>query len=192
MHYHFVRERVLSGEVELQYVPMDRQTADIFTKSLGLDKLRQFSGTLGWHHLDMPNLRGRRVSEDQATEQERSRRNHDTELDDKFDFGLAEEAEGGSVEKSGSGQKGSSRKKEPKPTKHGGDDTIKGEKTEGQMETTNSDESEKRSEVAESVRMFGSDTPDQPRAKRRRRQQEKCQHRTSKGVVKGRVSRQAD
>ena len=47
VHYHFVRERVLSGEVELLYVPTDRQTADIFTKPLGLDKLRQFSGALG-------------------------------------------------------------------------------------------------------------------------------------------------
>ena len=52
------RERVLSGEVELQYVPTDRQTADSFTKPLGLDKLRQFSGALGLRHLDMPNLRG--------------------------------------------------------------------------------------------------------------------------------------
>ena len=40
VHYHFVRELVLSGEVELQYVPTDRQTTDIFTKPLGLDKLR--------------------------------------------------------------------------------------------------------------------------------------------------------
>jgi hypothetical protein len=37
VHYHFVCERVLSGEVELQYVPTDRQTTDIFTKPLGLD-----------------------------------------------------------------------------------------------------------------------------------------------------------
>ena len=59
VHYHFVRERVLSGEVELQYVPTDRQTADIFTKPLGLDKLLQFSGALGLRHLDVPNLRGR-------------------------------------------------------------------------------------------------------------------------------------
>jgi hypothetical protein len=44
VHYHFVRELVLSGEVELQYVLMNRQVADIFTKPLGLDKLRQFSG----------------------------------------------------------------------------------------------------------------------------------------------------
>jgi hypothetical protein len=59
VHYHFVRERVLSGEVELKHVPTDRQVADIFTKALGLDKLRQFSGVLGLRHLDVPNLRGR-------------------------------------------------------------------------------------------------------------------------------------
>ena len=39
VHYHFVRECVLSGEVEVQYVPTDRQNADIFTKPLRLDKL---------------------------------------------------------------------------------------------------------------------------------------------------------
>jgi hypothetical protein len=63
VHYHFVREGVLSGEVELQYVPTDRQTANIFTKPLGLDKLRQFSGALGLRHLDVPNLRGRHDQE---------------------------------------------------------------------------------------------------------------------------------
>ena len=47
VHYYFFRERVLSGEVELVYVRMDRQVADIFTKPLGLDKLRQFLGALG-------------------------------------------------------------------------------------------------------------------------------------------------
>ena len=31
VHYHFVRARVLSGEVELRYVSTDRQHADIFT-----------------------------------------------------------------------------------------------------------------------------------------------------------------
>ena len=72
VHYHFVRERVLSGEVDLQYVPTDRQTPDIFTKPLGLDKLRQFFGVLGLRHLDVPNLRGRKVPKDRAREQERS------------------------------------------------------------------------------------------------------------------------
>ena len=60
VHYHFVRECVLSSEVERQYVLTDRQTADIFTKPLGLDKLRQFSGALGLRHLDVLNLRGRK------------------------------------------------------------------------------------------------------------------------------------
>jgi hypothetical protein len=59
VHYHFVQERVLSGDIELTYVPTNRQIADIFTKPLGLDKLRQFSGALGLCHLDVPNLRGR-------------------------------------------------------------------------------------------------------------------------------------
>ena len=129
------------------------------------------------HHLDVPNLRGRRVSRDQAREQERSGRDRDTESDDEFDFGSAEEAERGPAGKSGSGRKGSSRRREPKPTIHRGDDAIKGEN---------------RSEEAESVRMFDSDTLNQPRPKRKRRQQEKCQHRDSRRADKGRVSRQAD
>ena len=90
----------------------------------------------------VPNLRGRRVSRDRAREHERSGRDSDTESDDKFDFGSAEEAEGGSAEESESGHKGSSRRKEPKPTKQGGDDAIKGEKTEDDLETANSYESE--------------------------------------------------
>ena len=39
VQYHFVRKRVLSSEVELEYAPMNRQMADVFTKPLGLDKL---------------------------------------------------------------------------------------------------------------------------------------------------------
>ena len=66
--YHFIRECVLSGEVEIQYVPTDRLIADIFTKPLGLDKLRQFSGSLRLRHLDVPHLRGRRFSRDRARE----------------------------------------------------------------------------------------------------------------------------
>ena len=177
VHYHFVHKCVLSGEVELQYIPTDRQTVDIFTKPLGLDKLRQFSGALGLCHLDVPNLRGRDVR-DVQNDHTRGRdvpkrrevlKDRNTESDDEFDFKLAEEGEGGSAEESESGRKGSSRKKEPKPTKHGGDEAIKGEKTEDELETTNSDESEDRSEEAESVRMFDSDTLNQPRAKWKRR-----------------------
>ena len=81
-------------------------------------------------------------------EKGRSRRDRDTESDAIFNFGSAEEAEGGSKEESESGHKGSNRKIQPKPTNHGGDEAIKGEKTEDELETANSDESENRSEVA--------------------------------------------
>ena len=104
VHYHFVCEHVRSGEVELLYVPTDRQNGDIFTKPLDLDKLRQFSGALGLRHLDVPNLRGREflreVPKDHGREQERSGRDRDAESDDEFDFGSAREAEGGSAEES--------------------------------------------------------------------------------------------
>ena len=64
VHYHFVRERVLSIEVDLVYVPTNRQIADIFTKPLGLDKFQQFSIVLGLQHIDVPNFRGRRREEE--------------------------------------------------------------------------------------------------------------------------------
>ena len=57
----------------------------------GLDKLRQFSGALGLRHLDVPNMRGRK---DHEREQERSGSDHETQLDEQFDFGSAKEAEG--------------------------------------------------------------------------------------------------
>ena len=59
VHHHFVHERVMSGEVKLQYVRTDRQIADIFTKPLESDKLQHFSEMLGLQHLDMLHLRGR-------------------------------------------------------------------------------------------------------------------------------------
>ena len=58
---------------------------------------------------------------------------------------------------------------------HGGDDAIEGEETEDELETANSDESENRSEEAKSIQMFDSDTLNQPRPKRNRRQQESSQ-----------------
>ena len=75
---------------------------------------------------------------------------------------------------------------------HGGDDAIEGEKTEDELETANSDESENRSEVADSVRMFDSDTLNQPRPKWKRRKQEKRQYRNNRRAEKGRGSRQDD
>ena len=64
------------------YVPRDHLTTDIFSKTLGLDKLRKFSGALGLRHLDVLNLRGRK---------ERSKSDRETESDEEFDVGMAEE-----------------------------------------------------------------------------------------------------
>ena len=86
MHYHFVCERVLSSEVELQYVLTDRQTTDIFTKPLGLDKLQKFLGALGLRHLDVLNLRGRDVTNDHGRGREVPK-DCKAESDDEFDFG---------------------------------------------------------------------------------------------------------
>ena len=60
--YHFTYECVHSDKAELVYVPTVSHIADIFTKPLGLDKLRNFPSMFGLQHLDMPNLRGRSAS----------------------------------------------------------------------------------------------------------------------------------
>ena len=105
VHYHFVRECVLLGEVALVYVLTDRQAADIFPKTFGLDKLRQFSGALGLQHLEVPNLRGRK-------EQEGSRSDSKPESDVEIDFGSAKAAE--------HGHGGSNQRKNPQLADQGG------------------------------------------------------------------------
>ena len=172
----------LFGEVELRYFLTDRQNADIFTKPLGLNKLRQFSCVVGLRHLDVSNLRGRKDRKDHEREHERSESDRNSESDDEFDFGSAEEVEG------------SSRRKEPKSAEHWGDEANKGEnaKIEEELETANSDKSEDESNTANSVRMFDSETPNQLKAKRKKGQQKRHQHRDSKEAGKGRTSRQAD
>lgn len=42
VHYHFVREKVLRGEIEPQQVNTEDQVADIFTKGLGGPKFETF------------------------------------------------------------------------------------------------------------------------------------------------------
>ena len=56
VHYHFIRKRVLAGDIDLVYVSTQDQVADIFTKALGAEKLRGFRSMLGL--LDMLSLRG--------------------------------------------------------------------------------------------------------------------------------------
>ena len=56
VHYHYVRERVLVGDIDLVYVSTEEQMADIFTKALRDDKLRCFWTMLGL--CEMQSLRG--------------------------------------------------------------------------------------------------------------------------------------
>ena len=57
VHYHFIRECVLAGDVDLQHISTNLQTADIFTKALGADKLWQFMTDLILTIPDLPSLR---------------------------------------------------------------------------------------------------------------------------------------
>ncbi|MCO5562213.1 hypothetical protein L7F22_015839 [Adiantum nelumboides] len=47
VHYHFIRERVLDGSIDLTFVRTDEQVADIFKKALGAEKPQQFRVMLG-------------------------------------------------------------------------------------------------------------------------------------------------
>ncbi|MCO5579998.1 hypothetical protein L7F22_033864 [Adiantum nelumboides] len=51
VHYHFIRERVLDGSIDLTFVRTDEQVANIFTKALGAEKLQQFRVMLGVREL---------------------------------------------------------------------------------------------------------------------------------------------
>ncbi|MCO5591826.1 hypothetical protein L7F22_045818 [Adiantum nelumboides] len=51
VHYHFIRERVFDGSIDLTFVRTDEQVANIFTKALGAKKLRQFRAMLGVREL---------------------------------------------------------------------------------------------------------------------------------------------
>ena len=57
LHYHFIWELVQAGYVDLQHINTNLQTANIFMKDLGADKLRQFSSELGLSTSDLPSLR---------------------------------------------------------------------------------------------------------------------------------------
>ncbi|KAH8944177.1 hypothetical protein BDL97_13G095100 [Sphagnum fallax] len=57
VHYHFIREKVLAGEINLIYVSTKDQVVDIFTKVLGAEKHRRFCNMLGMMELEL-SLRG--------------------------------------------------------------------------------------------------------------------------------------
>lgn len=45
--HHFIREKILSGEIDLEYVPTDEQLADIMTKALGRTAFERLRSQLG-------------------------------------------------------------------------------------------------------------------------------------------------
>ena len=47
MRYHYVRDMVQRRVVEIQFVPMDKQVADMFTKSLVQRMFKVFREMLG-------------------------------------------------------------------------------------------------------------------------------------------------
>jgi hypothetical protein len=57
VHYHFIREQILTKEIDLIHVSTKDQVADIFTKALGTDKLKRFRKMLGVLEVDL-SLRG--------------------------------------------------------------------------------------------------------------------------------------
>ena len=165
--------------MELLDVSTDWQVANIFTKSLGLDKLRQFSGALGVQYLDMPNLRGRNESRNEKYD-----RKAESKTD--FDFGSTEEVGvRRSTEEAETGCKGSHRngKPKPEPTEKMGCkakkakktnrwawyDVVQGLKTEEEFVTTNSEKSLNESESPISEDMLDSEERDQLKAKGTRR-----------------------
>jgi hypothetical protein len=57
VHYHFVKEKVLTREINLIHFSIKDQVVDIFTKDLGIDELRKFINVFGVLKVDL-SLRG--------------------------------------------------------------------------------------------------------------------------------------
>lgn len=47
VHYHFIREKVLEGVIDLKYVQTTKQVADFLTKGLAGPKLKEFGEKIG-------------------------------------------------------------------------------------------------------------------------------------------------
>jgi hypothetical protein len=57
VHYHYIREKVLTKEIDLIHVSTEDQIVDIFTKALSTDKIKRFRKMLGVLEVDL-SLRG--------------------------------------------------------------------------------------------------------------------------------------
>jgi len=47
VQHHWVHEKIEGGSIELEYIPMADQVADIFMKPLMVEKFQRFCGALG-------------------------------------------------------------------------------------------------------------------------------------------------
>jgi hypothetical protein len=57
VHYHFIREKILTKEIDLIHVSTEDHVVDIFSKALGINKLKKFQKMLGVLEVDL-SLRG--------------------------------------------------------------------------------------------------------------------------------------
>jgi hypothetical protein len=57
VHYHFIKKKVLAKEIDLIHVSIEDQVVDIFTKALGVDKLKKFKKMLEVLEVDL-SLKG--------------------------------------------------------------------------------------------------------------------------------------
>jgi hypothetical protein len=57
VHYHFIREKIIVKKIDLIHVNTKNQVANIFTKALGIDKLKKFRKMFGVLEVDL-SLRG--------------------------------------------------------------------------------------------------------------------------------------
>ena len=62
VHYHFVREKVLAGQIDLQHIGTHEQVADIFTKALAQDKFEKFRRTLRIKNIELSLKEGVNIS----------------------------------------------------------------------------------------------------------------------------------
>ena len=53
VHYHFIREKVLKGEIDLKAIASEDQVADALTKSVNGAKLRQHTASMGMMDYDI-------------------------------------------------------------------------------------------------------------------------------------------
>lgn len=47
LRYHFIKDQILQGNIELYFIPTEEQVADVFTKALDTTKFHNFLEMLG-------------------------------------------------------------------------------------------------------------------------------------------------